>query len=185
MFGSSRKLGQTEFIFRVDCKIPCLTQNSFLGFILPSNDFHPRKIEERERETARRLHQKHVSSHQHRPQPQITPLERERLITWTWSRWHRRLGRASLITDRQPSSIHPSLITDPQTRKTHLSDLEGDVLLAWVCCRGSWLSLVGVHLPWVVTFACLRSVVAFDCRSLLPWVELEFRWCVVLFRWWV
>ena len=23
-------------------------------------------------------------------------------------------------------------------------------------------------------------VVAFDCRSLLPWVELEFRWCVVL-----
>ena len=28
-------------------------------------------------------------------------------------------------------------------------------------------------------------VVAFDCRSLLPWVELEFRWCVVLFRWWV
>ena len=23
-------------------------------------------------------------------------------------------------------------------------------------------------------------VVAFDCRSLLSWVELEFRWCVVL-----
>ena len=23
-------------------------------------------------------------------------------------------------------------------------------------------------------------VVAFDCRNLLPWVELEFRWCVVL-----
>ena len=23
-------------------------------------------------------------------------------------------------------------------------------------------------------------VVAFDCRSLLPWVELEFWWCVVL-----
>ena len=23
-------------------------------------------------------------------------------------------------------------------------------------------------------------VVAFDCRSLLLWVELEFRWCVVL-----
>ena len=37
----------------------------------------------------------------------------------------------------------------------------------------------------VVGFACLPSVMAFDCRSLLPWVELEFRWCVVLFRWWV
>ena len=23
-------------------------------------------------------------------------------------------------------------------------------------------------------------VVAFDCRNLLPWVKLEFRWCVVL-----
>ena len=32
----------------------------------------------------------------------------------------------------------------------------------------------------VVGFACLPSIVAFDCRSLLPWVELEFRWCVVL-----
>nr|POF21345.1 hypothetical protein CFP56_43470 [Quercus suber] len=71
-------------------------------------------------------------------------------------------------------SIHPSLITDPQTPKTHLSDLKGDVLLAWVCCRGSWLSLAGVHLPWVVAFACLPSVVAFDCQSLLPWVEMEF-----------
>ena len=37
----------------------------------------------------------------------------------------------------------------------------------------------------VVGFACLPLVVAFDCRSLLPWVKLEFRWCVVLFRWWV
>ena len=50
VFGSSRKLGQTEFIFHVDRKIPCLTWNSFSGFILPSNDFHPRKIEERESE---------------------------------------------------------------------------------------------------------------------------------------
>ena len=70
VFGSSRKLGQTEFIFRVDRKIPCLTRNSFSGFILPSNDFHLRKIEERERETARRSHQKRVLSH---PAPTPTP----------------------------------------------------------------------------------------------------------------
>ena len=32
----------------------------------------------------------------------------------------------------------------------------------------------------MVGFACLPSIVAFDCRSLLSWVELEFWWCVVL-----
>ena len=50
VFGSYRKLGQTEFIFRVDYKIHCPGHKIILGFILPSNDFHPRKIEERERE---------------------------------------------------------------------------------------------------------------------------------------
>ena len=50
VFGSYRKLGHIEFIFCVDCKIPYITGNSFSGFILPSNDFHPKKIEERERE---------------------------------------------------------------------------------------------------------------------------------------
>ena len=32
----------------------------------------------------------------------------------------------------------------------------------------------------VVGFACLPLVVAFDCRSLPPWVKLEFRWCGVV-----
>ena len=48
-----------------------------------------------------------------------------------------------------------------------MAEFEGDVLLAWVCCRGSWLSLAGVCLLWVVAFACLPWVVAFAC---LPWV---------------
>ena len=36
------------------------------------------------------------------------------------------------------------------------------VVVVWWCGSGVWV------------------VVAFDCRNLLPWVELEFRWCVVL-----
>ena len=40
------------------------------------------------------------------------------------------------------------------------------------------LIFVVVVMVWVVGFACLPLVVAFDCRSLLPWVELEFRWWV-------
>ena len=59
MFGRYRKLGQTELIFCVDCKIRLEGCKTILGFILPSNELHPRKIEERERETIRRSHQKH------------------------------------------------------------------------------------------------------------------------------
>ena len=36
------------------------------------------------------------------------------------------------------------------------------VVVVWWCGSGVWV------------------VVAFDCRNLLLWVELEFRWCVVL-----
>ena len=50
VFGTYRKLGQTEIILRVDCKIRSLTRKTISGFILPSNDFHPRKIEEREKQ---------------------------------------------------------------------------------------------------------------------------------------
>ena len=64
VFGKHRKLGQTEINFRVDCKITLLTRKTISGFILPSNDFHPRKIEERERNSKKRSHQK---------QPQTTP----------------------------------------------------------------------------------------------------------------
>ena len=82
VFGKHRKLGQTEINFHVDCKITLLTRKTILGFILPSNDFHPRKIEEREREKQQGDRTRSMSRRtQHRPQPQIAPLERKRLIT--------------------------------------------------------------------------------------------------------
>ena len=50
VFGTYKKLGQTEIIFSVDRKICPFTRKTNLGFILPSNDFHHRKIEEREKQ---------------------------------------------------------------------------------------------------------------------------------------
>ena len=50
VFGTYRKLGQTEIILYVDCKIRPFTRKTISGFILPSNDFHPRKIEKREKQ---------------------------------------------------------------------------------------------------------------------------------------
>ena len=47
--------------------------------------------------------------------------ERERSVTWTWDRWHSCLGRASHHRSSK-DQLHPSLITDPQTPKTHRSD---------------------------------------------------------------
>ena len=60
VFGKHRKLRQTEINFRVDCKITLPSRKWISVSILPSNDFHPRKIEERERErnNKKRSHQK-------------------------------------------------------------------------------------------------------------------------------
>ena len=56
VFGKHKKLSQMEINFHVDCKIALPSRKWISVFILPSNDFHPRKIEEGERETARRDH---------------------------------------------------------------------------------------------------------------------------------
>ena len=60
-----------------------------------------------------------------------------------------------------------------------MTEFEDDLLLAWVCRFRLWLLLTGVHLLWVV---------AFDRRSLLPWVEsvlrLRFEWVVGLNKLW-
>ena len=50
VFGKHRKFGQMEISFRVDRKISLFWRKTILGSILPSNQLHPRKIEERERE---------------------------------------------------------------------------------------------------------------------------------------
>ena len=56
VFGRYWKLGQTELVFCVDCKIRHFGHKTISSFILPLNDFHPRKIEERERERERDTH---------------------------------------------------------------------------------------------------------------------------------
>ena len=40
MFGRYWKLGQTELVFRVDCKIRHFGRKTILDFILPSNELH-------------------------------------------------------------------------------------------------------------------------------------------------
>ena len=50
VFGKHRKLGQTEIIFHVDYKITPTSRKWISSCILPSNDFHPRKIDEREKQ---------------------------------------------------------------------------------------------------------------------------------------
>ena len=50
VFGKHKKLSQMEINFHVDCKIALSSRKWISVSILPSNDFHPRKIEERERE---------------------------------------------------------------------------------------------------------------------------------------
>ena len=121
VFGSSRKLGQTEFIFRVDCKIPYLTRNSFSGFILPSNDFHPRKIEERERER----NSKEISPEACLVAPRIDPNPRSH------RQREREADHLNLISTAPPSGPclphHRSLaIIDPPLpyhRSTNTQDL--------------------------------------------------------------
>ena len=63
VFGRYRKLGQTKLVFYVDCKIRLEGCKTILGFILPSNELHPRKIEERERNSKEIAPEAPVSSH--------------------------------------------------------------------------------------------------------------------------
>ena len=89
------KSGQIYFTFK-----------PFLRKIKASNRERERPVTIRERKRVRESHQ---------------PSERERSITWTWDRWHSCLGRASHHRSSK-DRLHPSLITDPQTPKTHRSD---------------------------------------------------------------
>ena len=55
VFGRYRKLDQTELVFCVNYKIRLEGCKTISGFILLSNELHPRKIEEREREREREI----------------------------------------------------------------------------------------------------------------------------------
>ena len=63
VFGRYRKLGQKKLVFCVNCKIRLEGCKTILGFILPSNELHPRKIEERERNSKEIAPEAPVSSH--------------------------------------------------------------------------------------------------------------------------
>ena len=92
----------------------------------------------------------------------------------------------NLEPSTSPATQSLRLCRKPTYRSLSLCDFDFCVILIFVVVVVVWV----VVFWWfsccmVVGFACLPSIVAFDCRSLLSWVELEFRWCVVLFRWWV
>ena len=74
VFGKHRKFGPTEINFRVHRKISLFWRKTILGSILPSNQLHPRKIEERERNSKEIALEAPSHCTQHRPQPQIASL---------------------------------------------------------------------------------------------------------------
>ena len=63
VFGMYWKLGQLKLIFCVDCTIRPLLCKIILGLILPSNELHPKKIEEREKQPKEIAHPSTGSSH--------------------------------------------------------------------------------------------------------------------------
>ena len=92
------------------------------------------------------------------------------------------MPRAQIMPRTQSLRLHRK----PTNRSLSVCDFDFCVILIFVVVVVVWVVLFWWFSCCVVVgFACLLSVVAFDCWSLLPWVELEFRWCVVLFRWWV
>ena len=108
VFGKHRKLGQTEINFCVDHKIPLPSWKWISVSILPSNEFQDSQTErEREGDSKKREHRWFA-------QPSSSIVHRS-LITAQPS-FNTNTHHQSLI------STHPSLITDPQTPKTHLFD---------------------------------------------------------------
>ena len=126
VFGTYRKLDQTEIILRVDCKIRPLTHKTISGFILPSNDFHFRKIEKREKQqeeitpeaTPDRTTAPNPKSYWSRRTLAPTRLHSQSILTHTY--------KHHILTNITHLKIlaHLSLIADPQTPKTHLSDCQ-------------------------------------------------------------
>ena len=90
----------------------------------------------------------------------------------------------NLEPSTSPATQSLRLCRKPIYRSLSLCDFDFCVILIFVVVVVVWV----VVFWWfsscmVVGFACLPSIVAFDCRSLLSWVELEFQWCVLFRRW--
>ena len=110
VFGKLKKFGQMEINFRVDCKITLFWCKTILAFILTSNQLQDSKMKrERGRE--------HIH---HRP----AKLRHRSPITDPSSPIPHH--RPAKLRHKHPSPIPhlspPSLITDPQTPKTFLSN---------------------------------------------------------------
>jgi len=63
-----------ELVFRIDRKIRHFGRKMISGSILPSNELHPRKIEERERNSKEIALEAPARRTQHRPTPNRTSL---------------------------------------------------------------------------------------------------------------
>ena len=124
LFGIYRKLDQTEIILRVDYKIKPLTCKTISGFILPSNDFHARKIEKREKQQEE-IAPEATPDRTTAPNPKsywscctIASARSHSQTILTRTHKHHTLTNITHLK----ISAHLSLIVDPQTTKTHLSD---------------------------------------------------------------
>ena len=106
VFGTYRKLGQTKIILCVNYKIRPVTHKTISGFILPSNDFHPRKIEEREKQqeeiapkaTLDRTTAPNTRSHRSRRTPAPARSHSQTILTHT--------HRHHTLKDLNPPLLH-------------------------------------------------------------------------------
>ena len=94
VFDRYKKLGQTELVFYVDCKIRLEGCKTISAFILPSNELHPKKMEEREREKSAQI----------APPPQITPPPQPQI--------------APVLSHPSAAEITPQ-IASPRLRRCH------------------------------------------------------------------
>ena len=83
VFGSYRKLGQTEIIFNVDRKIRLTGCKSISVFILPSNHFRKERKRERERTHRHSLREKEREKEGLTDAPQPQTQQRDRTVKFT------------------------------------------------------------------------------------------------------
>ena len=150
MFGCAWKINFPEVIWSWPCKMRLWPRKWFEAQIFTSNHFRVRRVE-RERESAREEAQITPSTSPANPELQFDDRNAHHADCST--------APLDLTFDLASARCH---LRSTDLRPTDLSLWFWFLLLLWWCGSG------------------VLVVVAFDCRSLLPWVELEFRWCVVL-----
>ena len=161
VFGCAWKINFPEVIWSWPCKMRLWPWKWFEMKIFTSNHFWVRRAKrEREREREREHAREEEEGAQIMPSTLPTNPELQ-----SNDRTHQIALVSSITTPRRSHHASRSCHSiSPSTQSLQPTDLSlwfWFLLLLWWCGSG------------------VLVVVAFDCRSLLPWVELEFRLCVV------